>query len=93
MARNASEVCTMLIILGRLEVRSKFTLYRRVGGGGPFTCKKLTTYTTYNSEYGIQNTSETHVHKITNAPVFFWRLDLMVLMGKSNTQAFGRDEP
>jgi hypothetical protein len=29
----------------------------------------------------IQNMSETHVHKITNVPVFIWRMDLMISDG------------
>jgi hypothetical protein len=36
--------------------------------------------TTYSTEYRIQNTSETHVHKITNVPVFYLALELMILM-------------
>jgi hypothetical protein len=35
-------------------------------------------YTIQNTEYSC---SQTHVHKITNVPVFIWRLVLMILMG------------
>jgi hypothetical protein len=38
-----------------------------------------------NEQHAVQNTeyicSKTHVHKITNRPVFIWRLGSMILMG------------
>jgi hypothetical protein len=56
------------------------------GGGGPSEGvgpENHTKLTTCRRENTIHY-SKSHVHKITNVPVFLWPLDLMILMGANS---------
>jgi hypothetical protein len=65
-----------------------------MGGGGPLEGvgpENHIKLTSYSTEYTC---SKTHVHKITNVPVFYMTLGLNDFDGdKSNTRAIARGGP